>query len=336
MTAAVRDAPNLITQAARLHFDRGQSKVEIAAALGISRFRVARLIDRAIDEGLVRIEYRDAPAPDRALAATLERRYGLDLCVVAGGTDLDEVTRQAASIIDGLVGSGSVVGIAWGSTMARLVAAMPERRDPSLAVVQLAGSSVRFERTHDPAEVARQLAERWGAAYHPLLAPAIVDRPSVREALRRQPDIAATMAMFERLTLAIVGIGALGPGIDASSLARSGTLPASQVERLVADGVVGDLLVHPLTERGTFPASALADRAVAISVEGLRSVPRVVAVAAGAAKARAIRGALRSGLVRILVTDVAAAGAIAGSDDDAAAGGRTRAARGGRSRGSAT
>jgi DNA-binding transcriptional regulator LsrR (DeoR family) len=113
-------------------------------------------------------------------------------------------------------------------------------------------------------------------------------------------------------------------------------LPPSLIERLVADGVVGDLLVHPLTERGTFPASALAGRAVAISIERLRAVPRVVAVAAGAAKARAIRGALRSGLVQILVTDVAAASAIVGSDDVAATGAHTRTARDQRGRGSAT
>ena len=48
---------------------------------------------------------------------------------------------------------------------------------------------------------------------------------------------------------------------------------------------------------------------MAISVDGLRAVPRVVAVAAGAGKGAAIRGALRSGIVRILVTDAAGAAA---------------------------
>jgi DNA-binding transcriptional regulator LsrR (DeoR family) len=312
----IDDASGLMTQAARLYFDRQQSKIEIAAALGISRFRVARLIARALADGLVRIEYRDAPAADRVIAAAIEERYGLDLCVVAGGPDVEDVAGLAASIIDGLVEPGDVVGIAWGSTMARVVAAMPARRDPSLSVVQLAGSSIRFQRAEDPAEVARLLAERWGAAYHPLLAPAFVDRRSMREALSREPDVAATMGLFGRLTLAVVGVGALGSGVEASSLARSGTLDPAVVESLVADGVVGDLLLHPVTERGTFPATALADRAMSISVEGLRAVPRVVAVAAGAAKATAIRGALRSGVVRMLVTDAAAASAIVEGDQD--------------------
>jgi DNA-binding transcriptional regulator LsrR (DeoR family) len=310
-TPAGPDEQALMTQAARLHFDRQQTKVEIAAALGISRFRVARLITEALESGLVRVEYRDAPPEDRAIAAAMEERFDVDLCVVAGGPGgTDAVARLAARIIDELVGPNEVVGIAWGSTLAAVVAAIPARRDPSIAVVQLAGSSVRFGRDHDPAELGRQLAERWGASFHPLLAPAFVDDASTRDALLRQPDIADTTAMFERVTMAVVGIGALGVSVpDASSLARSGAIDADLLDRLAGAGIVGDLLLHPVTEDGTFAATDLAARAMGISVEGLQAVPRVIAVAAGAVKGAAIRGALRSGLVRILVTDAAGAGA---------------------------
>ena len=49
---------------------------------------------------------------------------------------------------------------------------------------------------------------------------------------------------------------------------------------------------------------------MAIDVEALRATPRVVAVAVGPAKATAIRGALRTGVVRLLVTDRATARAV--------------------------
>jgi DNA-binding transcriptional regulator LsrR (DeoR family) len=305
----IRDGRELMTQAARLYFDRQQSKVDIAATLGISRFRVARLISEALETGLVRVEYRDAPPEDRAIAAAMEEEFDLDLCVVAGGVaGQDAVARLTAGIIDELVGPEEIVGIAWGSTLASVVAAMPTRRDPSIAVVALAGSSVRFARDHDPAELGRLLADRWGASFHPLLAPAFVDDAATRDALLRQPDIAETTAMFERVTTAIVGIGALGVSVpDASSLARSGAIDADLLDRLAGAGIVGDLLLHPVTEDGTFAATDLAARAMGISVEGLQAVPRVIAVAAGAVKGAAIRGALRSGLVRILVTDAAGA-----------------------------
>jgi DNA-binding transcriptional regulator LsrR (DeoR family) len=294
----------LMTQAARLYFDRQMSKVEIAANLGISRFRVARLISDALDSGLVRIEYRDAPSTDLASAAEIESRFDLDLCVVATTSDdLDALGRLGASIIDGLVAPGEVVGIAWGSTLAAVTAAIPTRRDPAMSVVQLAGSSIGFGRDQDPSELARVLADRWGASHHPLFVPAYVDRPAVRDALLRQTDVAATAALFGRLTTAIIGIGALGQTTEHSSLTRYGALDADTVRTLARRGVVGDLLLHPLTESGAFPATDLARRAMSITVDGLRAVPRVVAVAAGADKAAAIRGALRSGIVRVLVTD---------------------------------
>lgn len=298
-----------MSQAARLFFDRQLSKVEIATTLGISRFRVARLIDQALERGVVRIEYRDAPARDRDLARAIEDRYGLDLCVVATG----DVAGLAASIVDGLIGPDEVVGIAWGSTLAATVAAMPPRHHPSIEVVQLAGSSARFERGEDPADLARLLAERWGARHHPLFAPAFVDRPEVRAALLGQPELADSVATFERLTIAIVGIGAIGTDTpDGSSLVRSGILGPRTVEALIDAGVVGDLVLHPVTEDGRFPATDLAARAIGIGVDDLRHVPRVIAVAGGASKAAAIRGALRTGIVRMLVTDEAAADAVAG------------------------
>jgi DNA-binding transcriptional regulator LsrR (DeoR family) len=301
-----------MTQAARLYFDRQQSKVEIAAALGISRFRVARLIAQALESGLVRIEYRDAPSSNRALAGTIEERFGLDLCVVAGGTsEIGDVARLAASIVDDLVGPDDVVGIAWGSTLAAVVAAMPSRNDPSISVVQLAGSSIRSGRTQNPAELARLLAERWGASHQPLFAPAFVDTPILREALWRQPDLVATTSMFERLTMAIVGVGAFATASpEGSSLVRSGALNHDVVQSLINRGVVGDLLLHPFTANGAFPATDLASRSMCISVDALKAARRVVAVAAGGAKGPAISGALRSGIVRILVTDAAAAEAI--------------------------
>ena len=228
--------------------------------------------------------------------------------MVAGAlSDPGAVARLAASIVDDLVGPDDAVGIAWGSTLAAMVTAMPRRSDPSISVVQLAGSSVGFGRTDGPSELARLLAERWGASHHPLYAPAFVDRPALRDALLGQADLAATVSMFERLTMAVVGIGALGTSAEGSSLVRSGALTPGVIETLVSRGVVGDLLLYPVTADGVFPATDLASRAMCISIDGLRAVRRVVAVAAGAAKGPAICGALRSGIVRIVVTDSAAA-----------------------------
>ena len=46
----------LAARVAREFYIKGVSKVEIAGRLGISRFRVARLLDSALEAGMVRIE----------------------------------------------------------------------------------------------------------------------------------------------------------------------------------------------------------------------------------------------------------------------------------------
>lgn len=317
-------APIMAAQVARLFFDRQLSKIEIAARLGISRFRVARLIDGALADGLVRIEFRDIPADDRDLAGAIEARFGLDLCAVAAVPDdeptdgqvLDRVARLAGAVLDGLIVSNDVIGIAWGSTLAAVVREIPSRTNRDLEVVQLAGSSARLGRDRDAGELARILADRLGAAHHAIYAPAFVESADVRRALQREPEVADAVARFGALTLAVVGIGAMATDDDgpASSLLRSGVLDDVAVARLSALGAVGDLVVHPFDARGRFVAADLAERAVAIGVEELRRVRRVVAVASGVRKARAIRGAMATGLVRILVTDGPTARAILAGD----------------------
>ncbi len=307
---------DLATQVARLFFDRQLSKVEIASRLGISRFRVARLIDGALAGGLVRIEYRDVPLEDVGLAHSIEDRFEIDLCAVAAVPAAERamrgVARLAASVLDGLIGPGEAVGIAWGSTLATVVREMPARSDSSIAVVQLAGGSSKLDREREPGELSRLLADRLGAAHHALFAPAFVDSRALRRALLRQPDVADAADRFGTISLAIVGIGAMpsDSGQTSSSLLRSGVLDAETVARLVGLGAVGDLVVHPFNEAGEFIAPDLAERAMAIGVDELRRARRVVAVAAGLEKAMAIRGALATGVVRILVTDAPTARAV--------------------------
>jgi DNA-binding transcriptional regulator LsrR (DeoR family) len=306
----------LAGQVARLFFERQLTKVEIAHRLGMSRFRVARLIDQALADGTVRIEFRDTPDRDLVLARAVEARYRLDRCVVAGGGDGDAaqvaVARLAAAVVDGLLEPGASIGIAWGTTVARVVEAIPVRRDPSIDVIQLAGSSTSLAEATDPGDLVRVLAARLGGRAHRIHAPAFVESPELRAALLRQPEIAATVARFDDLAIAVVGIGAFGSGRvgSSSSLLRSGSLAASDLARLAKLGAVGDLLVHPFDADGRFVAPAIAERAVAIDVERLRGTRRVVAVAAGQEKVAAIRGALATGVIDLLVTDAMVAQAL--------------------------
>jgi DNA-binding transcriptional regulator LsrR (DeoR family) len=306
----------IATQVARLFFDRQLSKVEIGQRLGMSRFRVARLLREAREAGLVRVEYRDVAARDLDLARELETRHGLDLCAVAApaGELQDAAALLGAEVVADLLAPDETLGVAWGSTLAATLGALPRRDYPELRIVPLAGGWPGLPRERTPGELARRGAERLGGTHLELYAPAFVASRRLRDALVGEAGVTAVLEAYRRLTTAVIGIGAWTgrAKVAGSSLLASGAVSQEELRELRSRGAIGELVVHPFDAAGHFVTSELAERAVAIPLEQLRRVPRVVAIAAGASKADAIRGALAAGVVNVLVTDAPTAAAVLG------------------------
>ena len=82
----------LTATVARRYYLEGATKSDIAAELGLSRFKVARLLDEARATGVVRIE-ADLPGPHRPrpVGAPQRQRFGLKHCVVVDGPEHDDV-----------------------------------------------------------------------------------------------------------------------------------------------------------------------------------------------------------------------------------------------------
>src|SRR5437764_11327926 len=72
----------LLATVARRFYVQGRSKLEIADEFGVSRFKVARMLDTAMESGLVRVEF-SLPAPiDLALSDEIRAAYRLDHALV--------------------------------------------------------------------------------------------------------------------------------------------------------------------------------------------------------------------------------------------------------------
>jgi DNA-binding transcriptional regulator LsrR (DeoR family) len=300
MTRGTDSAAAVKAYIARLVFEDGVPKSEIATRLGMSRFKVARLLEQARHEGIVTVEIRDPVPTNGELAARLQERYGLRLALVARSLEAGAtgaIARLAAAWLPELVTTDDVLGVAWGSTLEQVVHNLPAGALPPIPVVQICGAPAGVHPGQGPVELAWQLSERVGGAFFPLPAPGLVDAP---EAILQNEAIAPTVSMFERVSIAMLGIGSLIGG--RSALLSSGVLAADQ---LPADAV-GDLMFHVFAGDGSIVESRVESRAIQLGLAQLEKA-RVLAIAGGSGKATAIRGALRTGLVDILVTDEASA-----------------------------
>ena len=294
--------------AARRYFLDGASKSEIAAELGISRFKVARLLDDARRDGIVRIEIGAPPEIDVELSTELAARYSLrDALVVRtmdGPDDFkrEQLGRACAELLTQTLEAHDVLGISWGRTLHSMVGHLS--RLPACTVVQIVGSVPTLELDVNSMEVVRRVADCAGGPVYPLPVPLLVDSPEMAAALRSDPHVHKTIAMFDQLTKAVVGIGAW----TASGSTVRSALPVELSAALDAAGAVADICSNVLDADGhEIRAGGLPGRLIAISPDQLRAVPDVVAIAGGAQKTPAILAALRSGLIHQLITDEEAA-----------------------------
>jgi DNA-binding transcriptional regulator LsrR (DeoR family) len=299
------DRPSEVVLAARVareYYLEGISKVDIADRLGISRFRVARLLDSARESGMVRIEI-GLPGGnlDAGLSAELCSTYGLRHAFVFNFPEDEEqalrhrLGEAAGQALMDLIQPGDVLGMSWSRTLSGLAAALTQM--PPCPIVQLTGA-VPPPDGRDLLDVVRSVARIGGGPAHTFYAPMILDDPKTAEAIRRQSDIAGAFGLIPSVTIAVVAIGAWGAGL---STIYDAVTPAER-DALAALGVAGEMAGAFFGDDGRLIPTPLDSRMIVTPGPLLRRIPLVLAVAFGVAKSEAVRAAIRGGLAHGLVT----------------------------------
>lgn len=290
--------------AARLYYLEDLSQAEVAERLGVSRSTVSRLLARARDLQIVRIEVRP-PAPADGLADGLVDRLGLRGAMVvpaAPGVALAALADPARRVLASLdLAPGSVLALGWGRAMVEVVAAgVPPL--PGVVIVPTIGGMAEKDASFQLNELVRRAAVASGGQASFLHAPALPS-PALRRSLERDPAMRAVLTCWDNISVAVVGVGG-PPSTDDHARAH---LPGGT--GALADAV-GDVSWHyfdPAGEPVRYPEE---ERLLGVSREQLAAAGTLVAVAAGAHKAPSILGACRAGLLDVLVTEATTAEAV--------------------------
>jgi len=311
-----RSVETLVDVAHRYYIER-ESQQDIARAIGSTRSNVSRMLTAARDRGIVRIEVVRPPDRDERAEQILIRRFGLRQAVVHGGEDrsMRSVARLAADWVIDEVEDGMRIAVSWGRSLSAMVRSISGTHETQVEVIQ-AGGDLQLPPQFSGHELVRGLAERLGGSYSYLPAPAIVDAPSTIRELRRTRSIATQLDKARTADLALIGIGGFGTGF-AARLLSSGHLQAEERETFDAIAPAGDILARFFDEHGRQLETPLRDRVLALELEELAGIPTTVGIAQGVSKARGVLGALRGGLVDVLITDADTVDAVLALDDAA-------------------
>lgn len=309
---ARRDDAELLVRIAHRYWSDELTQEEIAREFALSRPKVQRLLDRARAEGIVEIRVQTPPWLRLDLEHELRARFGLADAIVAperadAAAQRDAVGAAAAAYLERRIGDGTTVTVSHGRTAGRVPRFFHTRRPVAATFVPAMGGSPHVEAPTNPDEIARALAERSGGRAVPLFAPAYLESREARDVVVSQEAVAHALALAARADLALVGIGGTD---DGCTMVRSGCLSAVEIGALRERGAVGDLAGNYVDVAGAPVEAAHQDRLVALSLDQLRAIGTVIAVASEPEKPAAILGTLRSGVIDVLIVDPANARAV--------------------------
>lgn len=296
----------LAANAARRFYLDHASKVEIAQELGLSRFKVARLLELAHARGIVRIDIAFPSDVDAQLSQALRERFKLTHAIVintprpdTGGPEpfTDLLAPAAARLVADLVDEQDVLGLAWGRAVTAVSHAFT--RLPPCPVVQLTGVHPPTAITEEAVQAVQRTAALSKGTAYPLYAPLVLPNDLTAHVLRHQPTISRSLEMFRTVTTAVLTVGAWGPELSTVHDALTG--PEREHHRAL--GVVAEMASLLFDSDGNLVTTGLSERVIAVRAEELRRVRRVIAVAGGREKAPAVRAVLKSGLLTGIVTD---------------------------------
>lgn len=312
----------LLAKVARMYHEQGIRQPEIAARLGMSQSRVSRSLKEAGELGIVRTVVVPPSGVYSDLEDAVRSRFGLRDVVIADAPDSAEATilralgaAGAAYLESTLTGSDRVGISSWSSTLLATAEAMaPSTMRTAVEVVQVIGGVGDPRVQVNATRLAEQFARVTGATPRFLAAPGFVASRTVRDAMLDDPFIAELASEWTRLSVVLVGIGSLEP----SPLLRDSgnALGESDLDALRRIGGVGDVCLRFYDGEGRALDTPLDDRIVGIDPDTLRKVPRVIGIAGGARKLKAIRGAVLGGWINILITDLDTARALLERETD--------------------
>ena len=248
---------------ARRYYLDDQKQSDIAAELGVSRPMVSHLLTEARQLGVVEITVHDPEVEAASLLEQLQSRR---------------------------------LGVGWGHLIGQLVTWLeknPRHGSSVTDICLLVGNASIPARNYQSNENVRLMAQQLGASPHFLYLPALPESLEEKQILCSTEIYRQIHEEWEQIDTVLVNIGDYPSSPDFASLVRYGGL-------LQEHHACGRMLVYYFNEDGTVIQSDQ-DFAIQVPLEILKQCPNIIGVCSANTSAKAVKGALKSGILTHIV-----------------------------------
>ncbi|HCU30294.1 MAG TPA: hypothetical protein DIC57_07005 [Sphaerochaeta sp.] len=255
------------------------------------------------------------------------KRVVIGQCPDRSSNDRDNrikaIAVTAGAFLSQAVQPGMAVGVGWGVTVHRSVLALPDCPNlKGVTVVPMVGSAGRTESHYQVNIIADRMAEKLHGNALFFNIPAFVSDVKIRDFFGRDPQMKAIQDLWNKLDMAIVGLGAFG-GTPSFPV---GEYTLEALDDLQQQNVVGDILGRFFNTEGFIgdvaPDDSLITRHtpnvndkmyLGIPVDSLKKAKQIICICGGTLKIPGIRTAAVLKLFDCLITDSQTAAELAES-----------------------
>lgn len=298
----------LLAEIAEMYFVEGKNQSEIGKTVGMTRSNVSRLLKEAQKTGIVEFRINHPLQENVNLGRRLIDRFSLLNASVINVYHPDQLLRilgqaSAKELLKHLQ-SGNILGTAWGSAISASVDQIEGQSNiHDLKVVQLIGAFGARVKEYDGIGVVRRLESKLDAEGIYIHAPFLVPNEQMAQSLLGTNSVKEALNLARQADVALLGIGSID--LEHSSYYLANLVSKEEILEIKKSGAIGDVCGRFFDLKGRFSASDFQKRLIGISADDLLKIPVRIGVAGGSPKVEPIIGALRGGLINVLVSDAA-------------------------------
>ena len=281
------------------------SQVDIGAKMEMSRWKIGRIIKDARERGLVTITLNHPQIDLTETEIKIAKKFGIKQTIVvrindfSGESSLDQIGAAGAQYLASIIHRYRILGVTWGLTMSHVAKKLPKIETAQLELAQIGGGIGTIEGTDNPV-LTTMFGQKMSANAHVIQAPIIVRNKSIRDTLFKENIIRETLKIAKKADIVMFGVGLVAAE---SLLWQSGFLGPKEAIILKKAGAVGSICGRFFNDHGNQCWQDLADRTIGISLNELKKIRHKVLITTGKKKLQGILGALKGGLVDVLIVD---------------------------------
>ncbi len=296
-----------------LHYNQGISQSQIAQQLGISRPTVAKLLQRALDVGMVTITVNDLSGRKYyRLEQELEEKFGLNEVFIVESDKEEKITKEnigrcAAKLLGRLIKNDSIVGVSLGYTLSEMTNHLESAFFPNAIFIPLVGGLGAIPQEIQGNSISERLAKNFDARNLPFYTPARIVNKSLRDELTSEKTIQEVFGLAKKMDIALVGIGGVN---ENSTLQQTGYLDRQTHEKLKDEGICGDICMQFFDIHGNTDRYKINEEILTIDLDILKDTEYSIGVCFGPYKTDSIIGAIAGKYINTLITDLDTAQAL--------------------------